>query len=187
MAHSGRKILFSGTAGVGKTTAISSVSEIPPKLTHVYGSSAFLSKDPKVVGLDYGELTLENGETVRLYGNPGATSFDSQLEILSKGTWGLIILIDNRSPDPLGDLDTHIAGFKSLIKKAGCVVAICHMSVHPQPDTEAYANHLQVQGVLCPVLPTDVLSSTQVTRLLELVLVQLDVKANEISEENGWS
>ena len=45
-------------------------------------------------------------------------------KILSRGALGLIILIDNRQPDPLGDLGVYVAGFKKLIDETACVVAI---------------------------------------------------------------
>ena len=65
------KILFTGTMGAGKTTAIAAVSEIPPMRTDVRNTDDSVSKATTTVGLDYGELTLDNGEKLRLYGTPG--------------------------------------------------------------------------------------------------------------------
>ena len=43
--------------------------------------------------MDYGELTLEDGEKVSLVGTPGQRRFDFMCSILTKGALGLIILI----------------------------------------------------------------------------------------------
>ncbi len=170
------KILFTGVAGAGKTTAIGAVSEIPPMRTDVKNTDASLGKDTTTVGLDYGELTLDGGEKLRLYGTPGQVRFDFMWQILARGALGLIILVDNRRPDPLADLDMYLAGFKKLIADTACVVAIGRTETHPSPSLDQFAAHLEAQGILCPVLPTDVRDTAQVTQLLELLMLQLETK-----------
>src|SRR2546427_7577416 len=56
------KILICGTAGAGKTTAIRAVSEIAPVSTDVRNTDAAVDKALTTAGMDYGELTLDNGE-----------------------------------------------------------------------------------------------------------------------------
>ena len=128
------KILFSGTTGAGKTTAIGQVSEIPPMSTDVRNTDSGLSKEMTTVGMDYGEVTLEGGDKLRLYGTPGQKRFDFMWRILSKGALGLVILIDNRQPDPLADLDMYVDGFKKLIADTACVVAVGRMETHASPE-----------------------------------------------------
>ena len=171
------KILFSGTTGAGKTTAIGQVSEIPPMSTDVRNNDSGLSKEMTTVGMDYGEVTLEGGDKLRLYGTPGQKRFDFMWKILSKGALGLIILIDNRQPDPLADLDMYVDGFKQLINDTACVVAVGRTETHTNPDLEQFSNHLAARGILCPVLAADVRDAAQVTQLLELLLLQLETKA----------
>ena len=172
------KILFSGTTGAGKTTAIGAVSEIPPLSTDVRNTDTGLAKEMTTVGLDYGELTLDNGDKLRLYGTPGQKRFDFMWTILSKGALGLIILVDNRQPDPLADLDMYLHGFKQLIDDTACVVAVGRTETHPSPDLDKYSHHLASRGVLCPVLATDVRDEPQVVQLLELLLLQLEMKTD---------
>lgn len=175
------KILFTGTTGAGKTTAIGSVSEVPPISTDVRNTDSAFAKAMTTAGLDYGEITLDNGEKLRLYGTPGQKRFDFMWSILSRGALGLVILIDNSRPDPLDDLDIYITGFERLIQEASCVVAIGRMEQHSEPDLDAFATHLQARGVLCPVMPIDVRDSQQVVQLLELLLLQLESRTgNEI-------
>jgi uncharacterized protein len=170
------KILFTGVAGAGKTTAITAVSETPPMSTDVKNSDASLGKETTTVGLDYGELTLDGGDKLRLYGTPGQARFDFMWQILARGALGVIILIDNRRPNPLADLDMYLTGFKQLIQDTACIVAIGRTETHPTPDLETFATHLQAQGVLCPVLPIDVRDPSQVMQVLELLMLQLETK-----------
>jgi signal recognition particle receptor subunit beta len=175
------KILFTGTTGAGKTTAIGVVSEVPPIRTDVRNTDPNVSKALTTAGLDYGELTLDNGEKLRLYGTPGQKRFDFMWKVLSRGALGLIILIDNSGPDPLAELDIYLTGFAQLISDAGCVVAVGRTDTHPKPDMEAYAKHLESRDVLCPVLKTDVRQPVEVIQLLELLLLQLETKTGALS------
>lgn len=175
---SDHKILFSGTTGAGKTTAIGQISDIPPLSTDVRNTDIGLSKAMTTVGLDYGEVTLDNGDKLRLYGTPGQQRFDFMWKILAKGALGLIILIDNRQPDPLADLDMYIDGFRELIEGTACVVAVGRTDTHPLPDLEQFANHMAERGIVCPVLAADVREAAQVTQLIELLLLQLEAKTS---------
>ena len=170
------KILFSGTTGAGKTTAIGAVSEIPPLSTDVRNTDLGISKEMTTVGLDYGEITLDGGDKLRLYGTPGQKRFDFMWKFLSKGALGLIILIDNRQPDPLADLDMYLEGFRQLIADTACVVAVGRLETHPTPDLEQFSAHLASRGILCPVLDVDVRDAPQVVQMLELLLLQLEMK-----------
>ncbi len=178
------KILFSGSTGAGKTTAIGMVSEVPPLSTDVRNTDSGLAKSMTTVGMDYGEVTLEGGDKLRLYGTPGQKRFEFMWKILSKGALGLIILIDNRQPDPLADLDMYLDGFALLIAETACVVAVGRTETHPIPGLEQFSSHLESRGVLCPVLAADVRDADQVLQLLELLLLQLETK---IPSESQWS
>lgn len=173
------KILFSGTTGAGKTTAIGVISEVPPVCTDVRNTDERLDKATTTVGLDYGQVTLDNGDTLRLYGTPGQQRFDFMWTILAKGALGLVILIDNRQADPLADLDMYLNGFKQLIAETACIIAVGRTETHPTPTLEEFAEHTAARGVVCPVLAADVRDSHQVTQLLELLLLQLEVKSEE--------
>lgn len=168
------KILFTGTMGAGKTTAIAAVSEIPPMRTDVRNTDDAVAKATTTVGLDYGELTLNNGEKLRLYGTPGQRRFEFMWRILARGALGLVILIDNTRPDPLTDLDMYLDNFAELIQRTGCVVAVGRMETHPFPGIDDFAQRMEAKGVLCPVLAANVTDSKQVLHLLELLLIQLE-------------
>jgi len=177
------KILISGTTGAGKTTAIRSVSEITPISTDVRNTDGSVDKALTTAGMDYGELTLDNGEKLYLYGTPGQERFDFMWHILSRGALGMILLIDNSRPDPLADLDLYIHALSTALSTTACVVAVCRMDQHGQPDLEGFALHLQSRGLLCPVVPTDVRDAAQVVALIELLLLQIEALTQENPHE----
>ena len=178
------KILFTGTAGAGKTTAIGVVSDVMPMSTDVRNSDLDLSKNMTTVGLDFGEIKLGGIDNLRLYGTPGQKRFDFMWKILSQGALGLIILIDNRRSDPLADLDMYLDGFAELIADTACVVAVGRTDERPIPDIEHFAEHLELRGILCPVLPIDVRDRSQVVQLLELLLLQIETQT---SYDAAWA
>ncbi|RZL64912.1 MAG: GTP-binding protein [Variovorax sp.] len=171
------KLLLTGTTGAGKTTAIAAISEITPVRTEVKNNDASFAKATTTVGLDYGELTLDNGDKLRLYGTPGQPRFSFMWRILSQGALGLVVLIDNSRPDPLADLAVYLEGFRGLIDEAACVIGVGRMETHPQPGLDAYAEALQAAGVLCPLLPVDVREQREVLVLMDLLLTQFESKA----------
>ncbi len=170
------KILLTGTTGAGKTTAIAAISETAPVRTDVKNNDPAFAKATTTVGLDYGELTLDNGDKLRLYGTPGQERFSFMWPILSQGALGLVVLMDNSSPQPLADLAVYLKGFKGLISDAACVVGVGRLESHPQPDLSAYADALHAAGVLCPLVPVDVREQSQVLMLMDLLLTQFESK-----------
>ena len=97
--------------GAGKTTAIGAVSETAPIVTDVLNNDTSHAKERTTVGLDFGQLTLENGDRLRLFGTPGQLRFDFLWKILSQNAIGMILLTDNSRPDPLADLRVYLQGF----------------------------------------------------------------------------
>lgn len=109
------KIIVTGAMGAGKTTAIAAISDVAPVTTEAVNSDQTTSaKASTTVALDYGEIALEGGDRVRLYGTPGQQRFSFMWGILAKGALGLILLIDNTSKAPLEDLARDGPGLAGL-------------------------------------------------------------------------
>ncbi|RKZ90665.1 MAG: GTP-binding protein, partial [Gammaproteobacteria bacterium] len=84
------KIIFTGPVGAGKTTAITSISDVPPVGTDASASDMTKKrKGSTTVAMDYGILKLDGGEQIHLYGTPGQERFDFMWEILTTGGLGL--------------------------------------------------------------------------------------------------
>ena len=170
------KLLITGPVGAGKTTAVAAISEVAPVVTDVQNNDATVGKDRTTVGLDFGELTLENGDTLRIFGTPGQARFDFMWDILAKGAIGLIILTDNSTLDPVADLELYLESFSVLIARTACVIGVGRSETHPVPSIDALSIAAQAKGVVCPILPIDARERDQVLMLVDLLLTQLESK-----------
>ncbi len=168
------KILFSGTAGAGKTTAIAAISETATVSTDVVNNDESLGKATTTVGLDYGSITLGNGDRIRLFGTPGQARFDFMWGILVKDALGLVILIDNSRSDPLADLVTSLNGFSEELLQMPCVVGVGRCEAHPEPGIDAFADVLHARGLVRPVVPVDVRKREDVVMLIDILLSQVE-------------
>lgn len=176
------KILITGTVGAGKTTAIGLVSEIAPVVTDVYNSDTTIDKARTTVGLDFGQLTLDNGDRVRLFGTPGQARFDFLWKILARNALGLIVLTDNSRPDPLADLSVYLNGFSEALRTLPCVVGVGRLQSHPVPTLDDYAERLMATGRVFPILEVDVRSRSDVLLLIDTLLMQLEADMREEKE-----
>jgi signal recognition particle receptor subunit beta len=171
------KIVFTGTMGAGKTTAIGALSDTPPVTTDVRNSDASLAKATTTVGLDLGEVVLDTGERVRLFGTPGQVRFDFLWRILVRNAIGLVILTDNTRPDPLQDLAAYLDGFATELRTLPCVIGVGRSELQASPSADDYAEFVAARGLLLPVLQVDVRRRADVLLLVDTVLAQVDVES----------
>jgi len=169
------KLVFTGPMGVGKTTAIAAISERAPISTDVANADASVAKATTTVGLDFGELTLDNGDRLRLYGTPGQSRFDFMWKILVRDALGLAILLDNSRPAPLEDLATYLDGFADALQDMPCALGISRSESHPSPSLDDYARALHARGLVMPVLAVDLRKGSDVISLIETLLMQIEV------------
>ncbi|CBG90848.1 GTP-binding protein [Citrobacter rodentium] len=172
------KVMFVGCSGSGKTTAITSVSEISTVTTDVTNSDrANYNKEVTTVGLDYGEVTLLGQDNIlRLYGTPGQERFSFMWDILGKGTVGIIFLADNSRPDPLGEIRSYLNTFQPLFDKGNSVaiVGIVKTDIAPYPDKNSYEQLLRDMGLSLSVITVDARNPTSVLLLLRIMSRQLE-------------
>ena len=99
------KVLVAGGFGAGKTTLISSVSEIRPLRTEerlselgagVDDLTGVGAKTTTTVALDFGRITINPDVVLYLFGTPGQERFWFMWKELSVGALGAIVLVDTR-------------------------------------------------------------------------------------------
>jgi len=169
------KLIFAGSMGAGKTTAIAAISEIPPVSTDVRNTDlATHSKATTTTAMDYGEITLHNGGKLRLYGTPGQERFDFMWKILSRGALGIVLLVDNSRPDPIADMRTYLDPLADVIQTSRLVVGVGRTDSHSAPSIDDYYAALAVKGISAPVFSVDVRERAQVLLLLDALFNQIE-------------
>lgn len=160
--------------GAGKTTAIRAISDIEPIVTDVANHDASVAKERTTVGLDYGMLSLDNGDRIRLFGTPGQARFDFLWQILVRKALGLVILTDNSRPDPLADLAMFLDGFATQLASVPCVIGVGRLDSHPRPSLDDYADLLEARGQVFPLLQVDVRQRDDVVLLIDTLIGQIE-------------
>lgn len=169
------KLIFAGSMGAGKTTAIAAISEIPPVSTEVRNTDrAAHSKATTTTAMDYGEVTLADGGKLRLYGTPGQERFDFMWTILSRGALGIVILVDNSRPDPIADMRTYLHAFADVAQKSRVVIGVGRTDTHNAPSMDDYYAALADTGTSAPVFSVDVRERAQVLLLLDALFHQVE-------------
>lgn len=169
------KIIFTGPVGVGKTTAIAAISDDPPVQTDARASDMTLDrKGHTTVAMDYGVIRLDEETKVHLYGTPGQERFNFMWQILSKGSMGLILLLDNTRSNPLKDMQFFLDSFKDLLKTAPLVVGVTKMDIRSMPSIDVYQKYLAQNNFNAPVFEVDARQESDVKQLISAMLFSID-------------
>jgi signal recognition particle receptor subunit beta len=177
------KVLIAGGFGVGKTTLVSTLSEIPPLTTEAAMTTASVgiddtskvsTKTTTTVAMDFGRLTINEQMILFLFGTPGQDRFGFMWDDLVVGSLGAVVLVDVRRID---DCFPAIDFFES--RNVPFIVAINRFPDGPQPIISELREALdlapEVPIVECDVRYKESVKSVMLS-LLELLITQFKSK-----------
>jgi len=107
------KIVVTGSFNSGKTTFIKAISEIEVVATEKDGRASG-QKGRTTVAMDFGRITLRDGDELHLYGTPGQYRFDFMWEILGEGMLGYVVLVDGSDAESLVESARIVRRFKEM-------------------------------------------------------------------------
>lgn len=99
------KLIVAGGFGVGKTTFVASLSDIPPLTTEAAMTTMaseidergeVVTKTSTTVAMDFGKVIIDTTLAVYLFGTPGQDRFGFMWDDLIDGSLGAVVLIDSR-------------------------------------------------------------------------------------------
>jgi uncharacterized protein len=102
------KIVIAGGFGVGKTTTVAAISEIPVLTTEAAMTEVAAridrtgyvpEKTTTTVALDFGRITIDDEIMLYLFGTPGQDRFGFMWAELTEGAMGALVIVDTRRMD----------------------------------------------------------------------------------------
>src|SRR2546421_6651426 len=92
------KVVVTGPFAAGKTTFISSLSDIPLVSTEKpVTDETRVTKELTTVSMDFGKISFGRGDdalALYLFGTPGQERFDFMWEVLARGMLGFVVMVD---------------------------------------------------------------------------------------------
>lgn len=180
------KLLFIGPVGAGKTSAIRAVCdghhnlETEAKASDMTG----LRKATTTVAMDYGCLTLNETESVQLYGTPGQARFKFMWELLANNLAadcaGIVFLVDNTRNYPMRDLKYYSQEFAELIARKKVILGVTRSDLRNHPTLLDYEHTLNEMGIDASVRFIDARKASSVLPVVE------ELVGDRVSFD-GWS
>ena len=181
------KIVISGGFGVGKTTFVGTISDIPPLTTEAAMTGMAVGVDDRgqvstktttTVAMDFGRVAVDRSLVLYLFGTPGQDRFGFMWDDLVTGALGAIVLVDTRRLD---DCFAAIDYFED--RQIPFVVVLNRFDGQLMHSVDAVRAALQLDPDV-PIVTTDARNRENVK---ESVLALLDVVLSRAIARNGHS
>ncbi|SUO95546.1 GTP-binding protein [Suttonella ornithocola] len=172
------KIIFAGSMGAGKTTAIQSLSDKDVVSTDVANTDKKShSKLLTTVGIDYGQILLPPDIKIGLYGTPGQERFELVWRIVTEGALGAIILVDAASEKAPKELPYYVEYFHKH-NMENIVIGITHTDMPGYLSLSEAFELLSERNLQFPVFEVDAREKDDVLLLIETLIASLEAEVN---------
>lgn len=130
------KVVVTGHFAAGKTTLISTISEIPVLATEAgISDETSETKDYTTVTMDFGKLTVKDEDMLAelyMFGTPGQDRFDFMWDVLAEGMDGYIVMTDlSRGEQALDEAAAILEHFRG-ISEVPFIIAANRGASHPE-------------------------------------------------------
>ena len=128
-----KKVVFLGSPGSGKTTALQTVSD-GKALGSEVAATDIVAKDKEktTVGIDYSEVQVNDGLKLQLFGTPGQVKFNFLWDVVGKSADAFVILMDLSRPEPMMYLKFYLRFLHTEIGNSENVFcALTHCDLFP--------------------------------------------------------
>ena len=133
------KIVITGPYAAGKTTLISTISEVAVVGTEKTVTDGTRSiKAQTTVAMDFGRITFAEDLALYLFGTPGQRRFEVMWDVLSEGMIGFIVLV-NAADDRSIEEAVHILAQFRRYADVPYVVGVTHLDDSTESTNEAVA------------------------------------------------
>lgn len=165
------KLVFVGSMGAGKTTAIRSISDTDPVSTEMpLSEHATEDKDTTTVALDYSTVELDQGELLHLYGVPGQKYLDFMWPMVCEGAIGIIVLVNACDEERVTSTSALLRDFAGLAPEASFVVGVTRTDQATGFQLCEFRDSLADRGYRLPVMKVDARASIQVDFLVKTLI-----------------
>ena len=154
-------IAFVGPYGVGKTTALRAISDIPVVSTEAYTAGEYLpvfnpEKTTTTVGFDYGEWQFPDGARAALVGVPGQKRFDAMWDAFLPQSSAVVLWLYGNSADALNDCRFWLKALADRNAISRFVVALTRIgSDVPESVLEPFRQEIRCYHPFAPLITAD--------------------------------
>jgi len=166
------RILFTGTPGCGKTTAVHTVGALACQHART------TRRRTTTIGQDYAELPLAGDIVLRCYGTPGQRRFAFIWELLARTADGLIILVDETRPTPVADMEMYLENFHELVSAGAALVCVVKAaSLDNTAVISGLEERMQAMDLKVPLIFADTRDRQDMLRVVDKLLQQLAARS----------
>ncbi|MFN8189056.1 MAG: hypothetical protein U0R78_01240 [Nocardioidaceae bacterium] len=169
-----RQVAFVGPFGVGKTTAVCTVSDSSVATTDVASTAMMLRggrhlKATTTVGLEIGQWSAPDGSRVSIVGTPGQERFDVVRKSAMPRSSGVVIWLYSHHEHALLDTELWLEFIANEVPTHKLTVVLTRFE-HAQVPLEEFRSVIDRQDAQIPLLTADPREKEDVDRVLRTAL-----------------